>query len=392
MGFISDIINKFFGDGNNKVAPQSIDLDKLIDAALADGVVTDEEHAILLKKVKEVGMDVDEFELLLNGKIAEANKKAAMEKAAMEKAELERKMAEEKAAEEKAEAEKAHLANTTVKGFTRLIINYVSTGNKVSKKTIALPKKVTEYGDANGYDSIKVVPHGYMLKLLGSNGEILMDKDIFGWSNANVLTCISTITSYEWSNLATEFEPATNENSRDRIVINYLSGSKNIRKVVAIPKQVTTYGDANGYDSIVVSGSSQSLRLTGKSGEVLMNKEIIGFDGLWISSIVSHEWTTEAAEKARLEMAAEGEGFDRLIINYVSSANKIGKKTVALPKQVTIAGNIDGYDSLKITISGYKLKIQSATGEDLMDKDIVGSGYSIKTVNSYEWVKSSGNA
>ncbi len=55
----------------------SIDLEKLIQAALIDGVVTDKERAILIKKVKEAGGDTDEFEMLLNARIFEAQKKAA---------------------------------------------------------------------------------------------------------------------------------------------------------------------------------------------------------------------------------------------------------------------------------------------------------------------------
>lgn len=53
----------------------SIDLEKLIQAALVDGVVTDKERAILVKKVKEAGGDVDEFEMLLDARIYEAQQK-----------------------------------------------------------------------------------------------------------------------------------------------------------------------------------------------------------------------------------------------------------------------------------------------------------------------------
>ncbi|MDD6583042.1 MAG: leucine-rich repeat protein [Bacteroidales bacterium] len=53
----------------------SIDLEKLIQAALVDGVVTDKERAVLVKKVKEAGGDVDEFEMLLDARIYEAQQK-----------------------------------------------------------------------------------------------------------------------------------------------------------------------------------------------------------------------------------------------------------------------------------------------------------------------------
>lgn len=54
----------------------TIDLEKLIAAALVDGVVTNKERAILCKKVKEAGGDVDEFEMLLDARIYEAQQKA----------------------------------------------------------------------------------------------------------------------------------------------------------------------------------------------------------------------------------------------------------------------------------------------------------------------------
>ena len=58
------------------VKPFSVDLEKLINAVLVDGVVTDKERAILCKKVKEAGGDVDEFEMLLDARIYEAQQKA----------------------------------------------------------------------------------------------------------------------------------------------------------------------------------------------------------------------------------------------------------------------------------------------------------------------------
>ena len=57
----------------------TIDLEKLIAAALIDGVVTDKERAILIKKVKEAGGDVDEFEMLLDARIYEAQQKQAQQ-------------------------------------------------------------------------------------------------------------------------------------------------------------------------------------------------------------------------------------------------------------------------------------------------------------------------
>ena len=59
-----------------------IDLEKLMAAALIDGVVTDKERAILIKKVKEAGGDVDEFEMLLDARIYEAQQKQAQQQPA----------------------------------------------------------------------------------------------------------------------------------------------------------------------------------------------------------------------------------------------------------------------------------------------------------------------
>lgn len=58
----------------------TIDLEKLIQAALADGVVTDKERAILIKKVKEADGDTDEFEMLLDARIYEAQQKSGKAK------------------------------------------------------------------------------------------------------------------------------------------------------------------------------------------------------------------------------------------------------------------------------------------------------------------------
>lgn len=63
-------------------ATQTIDLDKLIAAALADGEVTEKERAILIKKATSVGIDADEFELLLDSKIYEASQKEKSAKSA----------------------------------------------------------------------------------------------------------------------------------------------------------------------------------------------------------------------------------------------------------------------------------------------------------------------
>ena len=49
----------------------TIDLDKLIEAVVGDGVITDKERAVILKKATAAGYDADEVEILLDGKLAE---------------------------------------------------------------------------------------------------------------------------------------------------------------------------------------------------------------------------------------------------------------------------------------------------------------------------------
>lgn len=52
-------------------------LDKLIEMALMDGVVTDKEREVLFKKAKEMGVDLDEFEMVLDAKLVEKQKQGA---------------------------------------------------------------------------------------------------------------------------------------------------------------------------------------------------------------------------------------------------------------------------------------------------------------------------
>ena len=58
------------------------ELEALIDAALADGVLTDKEKQVLFKKAQSLGVDLDEFELVLEGRLAKAQKQQAEQKAA----------------------------------------------------------------------------------------------------------------------------------------------------------------------------------------------------------------------------------------------------------------------------------------------------------------------
>ena len=58
----------------------TIDLNKLIDAAAADGVITDKERSVILKKAVAAGYDADEVEILIDGKIAEKQRESQPKK------------------------------------------------------------------------------------------------------------------------------------------------------------------------------------------------------------------------------------------------------------------------------------------------------------------------
>lgn len=51
-------------------------LEKLIDLALVDGILTDKERQVLQRKAQELGVDQDEFEMVLEGKYQLAQKSA----------------------------------------------------------------------------------------------------------------------------------------------------------------------------------------------------------------------------------------------------------------------------------------------------------------------------
>jgi len=52
-------------------------LDKYIDLALANGILTDKERQVLQRKAKELGVDLDEFEMVLEAKLHLAQKSVA---------------------------------------------------------------------------------------------------------------------------------------------------------------------------------------------------------------------------------------------------------------------------------------------------------------------------
>jgi hypothetical protein len=58
------------------------EIEKLIDLAIADGQITEKERNVILKKAAEFGVDIDEVEMVLDGKLhqLEANKPKEKEK------------------------------------------------------------------------------------------------------------------------------------------------------------------------------------------------------------------------------------------------------------------------------------------------------------------------
>ena len=72
-------------------------MEDLISAALADGVLTEKEKQILFKKAESMGIDLDEFEMVLDARLVELKKKEARENAQyqleMEKAKAAQKSA-----------------------------------------------------------------------------------------------------------------------------------------------------------------------------------------------------------------------------------------------------------------------------------------------------------
>ena len=54
------------------------ELEQLINYALEDGVLTDKERSVLMRKAQAAGADLDEFEMILDAKLHEVQKAAAV--------------------------------------------------------------------------------------------------------------------------------------------------------------------------------------------------------------------------------------------------------------------------------------------------------------------------
>ena len=56
------------------------EIEKLIDLAISDGVITDKERSVILKKAEKLGEDPDEVEMILDGRLHESKKLKTKEK------------------------------------------------------------------------------------------------------------------------------------------------------------------------------------------------------------------------------------------------------------------------------------------------------------------------
>ncbi len=54
-------------------------IEALIKVAIADGKLTDKEKEILFRKAKSMGLDLDEFEMVLEGRLVEVQKAEAQQ-------------------------------------------------------------------------------------------------------------------------------------------------------------------------------------------------------------------------------------------------------------------------------------------------------------------------
>jgi len=49
------------------------EIEKLVDFALADGIITEKEKNVILKKATELGVDADEIEVVIDGRLHPLN-------------------------------------------------------------------------------------------------------------------------------------------------------------------------------------------------------------------------------------------------------------------------------------------------------------------------------
>lgn len=125
-----------------KETTKSTDIDTLISASIIDGELSDKERKVLMKKAKLAGLDVDEFEILLDAKLYEVqskeDKKAAKSKQEKKtaKPKVEKKVAKLK------EEKKAEKAKTEKKATKSKVEKDARTEKKekVKAKTTEKPK------------------------------------------------------------------------------------------------------------------------------------------------------------------------------------------------------------------------------------------------------------
>lgn len=95
---------------NDKLSTPTLDVEKLISAAVVDGMLTDKERSVILKKAKTEGYDADEFEIMLDAKLYESKQKG--KKKVVKKAVTEKKVEK---SNETSKQKKSSKSNTLVK-------------------------------------------------------------------------------------------------------------------------------------------------------------------------------------------------------------------------------------------------------------------------------------
>ena len=157
----------------------AIDLEKLISAALVDGVVTDKERSVLIKKVKEAGGDVDEFEMLLDARIYEAQQKAKPAKEAPAKKSTTTRAEAAEAAESSAdETEEAEAAEKKEK------VVYVFKGVDYKKKTDLVQAVVHDYIEEHDVTTIEELKQVFDVRVKKGIPMVLSLEDAMKTTNS----------------------------------------------------------------------------------------------------------------------------------------------------------------------------------------------------------------
>lgn len=145
-------------------APVSINFDDLIQAVVADSVITDKERSVILKKATAAGYDADEVEILLDGKLAEkqnANK--------VETAETKKKAEPEKKKDSPTAKSAAKPAAAEGKSSEGTRVKYEVNGNGSYGKGRMVEAVVNKYVELNPKTTVQKLKEVFPERLQGSN-------------------------------------------------------------------------------------------------------------------------------------------------------------------------------------------------------------------------------